>query len=58
LFPHQKSGNGEGEDGDEDAIEEDLLEDEQLWDRLEGEVIKLTLQPNDYGFGISLAGLT
>jgi hypothetical protein len=57
LILYQKSANGEGEEGEEDAAEEEMLEDEQLWDRLEGEVIRVTLQPNDYGFGISLAGI-
>ena len=46
----------EGGEGEEQGGEEDNLEDEEHWERLGGEVMHLTLQPNDYGFGLSLAG--
>jgi hypothetical protein len=49
----QVSAGVEAEDG---ASEEENVEDELHWERLGGEIIRLTLQPNDYGFGISLAG--
>jgi len=49
----QKSAGGEGE---EEASDEENLDDELRWEQMGGEIIRLTLQPNDYGFGLSLAG--
>ena len=42
----------DGEDGSDD---EDMTE-EKNWEKLDGEVIKLTIEQNEYGLGLSLAG--
>ena len=52
----QKSADGETGHGEDEASDEENLDEEQNWTRLGGEVIRVSLQPNDYGLGISLAG--
>ena len=50
--PVQKSEKG----GDDESDDDDDMTEEKNWSKLDGEVIKSIIEPNEYGLGLSLAG--